>query len=227
MVKQVNFGDSPISLATSNKTVTESNSNSFSLDKNMNGFDLSINAVFILVQVFCSCFAGIYNEHLLKNEASDINIYIQNVYMYLDSILCNALILLIQGNLFSAFTATSLSEVFKFKVLIIMFNNCAIGIITSFFLKYLNSILKTFASALELLFTAILCYLLFAIPVYINTMVAIVVVSTAVYLYSQSPVVNSKNFVVKESKHQLDDRQALLDISSSSDDLQMDKVIIK
>ncbi|KAJ9587154.1 hypothetical protein L9F63_019320, partial [Diploptera punctata] len=152
------------------------------------GFHLSINLVFIFVQTLCSCFAGVYNEYLLKGDGADVNIFVQNVFMYLDSIVCNAGILLCQGNLFVAFTRDALGSVFQFKVIIIMFNNAAIGIITSFFLKNLNSILKTFASALELMFTAILCWILFGIPIYINTIIAISVVSYAVVLYSQNPV---------------------------------------
>ena len=54
----------------------------------------------------------------------------------------------------------------------------------------MNAILKTFASALELLFTSILAWIIFAIPVSIYTFIAIFIVSTAVYLYSINPVVN-------------------------------------
>lgn len=223
MVKQVNFGDTPMQLELSrshhNQTVTNDNFNVS--NKNMTGFDLSINAVFILIQTVCSCLAGVYNEYLLKNQGSEINIYIQNVYMYIDSIICNAIILLLRGELFSAFTLVNLSAVFKFNVIVIMINNCAIGIVTSFFLKYMNSILKTFASALELMFTAILSYFLFSIPIYINTVLAIFIVSTAVLIYSQHPVVNkSKNYVVKE------DSKALLN-DDSEDTLQMDQIIVK
>ncbi|CAG2053570.1 unnamed protein product [Timema podura] len=138
----------------------------------------------------CSCCAGVFNEYLLKGEGANVNIYIQNMFMYIDSIVCNAGILLIKGDLYDAFTPDALSSVFAYKVIIIMFNNAAIGIITSFFLKNLNSILKTFASALELMFTAVLCWLLFGIPIYANTMIAISIVSYAVILYSQNPVVN-------------------------------------
>uniref|UniRef100_A0A182P4A3 CMP-sialic acid transporter n=1 Tax=Anopheles epiroticus TaxID=199890 RepID=A0A182P4A3_9DIPT len=161
--------------------------------KNISGFDLSYSALLILVQTVCSCLAGVYNEYLLKKKGSDINIYVQNVFMYLDSIVCNMLILLLQGELVGAFTSANLREIARFEVIIIMLNNAAIGIITSFFLKYMNSILKTFASALELMFTAVLCYLLFSIPVYLNTILAIFVVSYAIYLYSLNPVVNLSN----------------------------------
>uniref|UniRef100_A0A182Q0Q2 CMP-sialic acid transporter n=1 Tax=Anopheles farauti TaxID=69004 RepID=A0A182Q0Q2_9DIPT len=188
--------------------------------KNISGFDLSYSALLILVQTVCSCLAGVYNEYLLKKKGSDINIYVQNVFMYLDSIVCNLLILLLQGELVSAFTSENLREIARFEVLVIMVNNAAIGIITSFFLKYMNSILKTFASALELLFTAILCYLLFAIPVYLNTVLAIFVVSYSIYLYSLNPVVNLANTpgpskAALNVPHRGDDRRTLLKGRSS------------
>lgn len=156
------------------------------------GSFFNINIVFILVQTVCSCLAGVYNEYLLKRKGANVDIFVANVMMYLDSILFNAFVLgVVEGSLFSAFSAENLGKIAHFKVLIIMVNNAAIGIVTSFFLKYLNSILKTFASALELLFTAVLCYLLFGIPVYLNTILAIGIVSAAIYLYSQSPVNNT------------------------------------
>ncbi|EDW11125.1 UDP-galactose transporter senju [Drosophila mojavensis] len=169
-----------------NATQTKSKANG----KNMAGFDLSINAIFILAQTICSCLAGVYNEYLLKDKGADVNIFVQNIFMYMDSIVCNALILLFRGELLDAFSAKNLSSIARFGVMIIIINNAAIGIVTSFFLKYMNSILKTFASALELMFTAVLCYFLFAIPIYMNTALAIAVVSYAIYLYTQSPVVN-------------------------------------
>jgi solute carrier family 35 (UDP-sugar transporter), member A1/2/3 len=215
MVKQINFGDGdPVSATTNEATVP----------KNHHGFDLSINAVFILIQTVCSCLAGVYNESLLKDQGKDINIYIQNVFMYIDSILCNALLLLLTGNIKSAFASENLSEMFRPGVMLIAVNSCCIGIVTSFFLKYMNSILKTFASALELVFTAILCWVLFSIPIYLNTILAIAIVSIAVYLYSQSPVVNTAKGV---RTNDFEDKRALLTEEDEDDLLQMDQVIVK
>lgn len=196
MIKQINFGDQPETTVLTNDTSSEA-----IINKNTVGFDLSINAVFILVQAVCSCLAGVYNEYLLKDKGEDINIYVQNVFMYLDSIFCNALILLLQGNLLSAFSVDNLVEIMRPSVLVVMFINCAIGITTSFFLKYMNSIIKTFASALELVFTAVLCRILFTIPIYLNTIASIAIVFFSLFLYSQSPVVNlgkSNNMVRKK-----------------------------
>lgn len=194
--------------------------------KNMSGLSFSISAVFIFAQTIFSCLAGVYNEYLLKDKGADVNIFVQNVFMYLDSIVCNALILILQGQFFSAFTLESLSSIFRFKIIIIIINNAAIGIVTSFFLKYMNSILKTFASALELMFTAVLCYFLFAIPIYINTALAIAVVSYAIYLYSQSPVVNLgkvKPLNNMEEANRTTQRK-LLD-SDGDTDLEMDNIV--
>ncbi|XP_015126719.1 UDP-galactose transporter senju [Diachasma alloeum] len=157
----------------------------------VSNFHLNINALFIFIQTICSCLAGVYNEYLLKGQGASIDIYVQNVFMYIDSIMCNILVLILQGNLLGAFDNLGPSILFDPKVLVIIANNAAVGIITSFFLKTLNSILKTFASALELVFTAILCWILFGIPIYLNTVLAIGMVSYAVILYSQNPVQNS------------------------------------
>ncbi|CAB3366460.1 Hypothetical predicted protein [Cloeon dipterum] len=153
-------------------------------------FSREISTLFILVQTVCSCFAGVYNEFLLKGEGAQVNIYVQNVFMYIDSIICNAGVLMVQGNLQEAFQPDALAAVLRPTVLLIMLNNAAIGIITSFFLKNLNSIVKTFASALELMFTAVFCWLLFGIPIHLSTVLAIAVVSYSVMIYSQNPVVN-------------------------------------
>lgn len=165
-------------------------------------FKMDYNLVLILVQVFCSCFAGVYNEYLLKGRSGEAPIMVQNVYMYIDSIICNILVLVYGGSLKEAFTKESLVSVMAFKVVIIIFNNAAIGIVTSLFLKRLNSILKTFASALELMFTAVLCWIIFGIPVNLLTFIAIAIVSYATVLYSHNPVDNTQKPEVKISPDQ-------------------------
>lgn len=183
MLKQVNFTkDSHTEVGITEKYGNKSSS-----------FDFSINAVFILLQTVCSCLAGVYNEYLLKNPGANINMFVQNVFMYLDSIFCNIILLFVQGDLNEVLSFDNLSKIFRYKILLIMINNAAVGIITSFFLKTLNSILKTFASALELIFTAVLSFILFGIPVYVNTMLSIFTVLFAVYLYSQNPVQNTQH----------------------------------
>lgn len=124
MIKQMHFADEP-SIASTEQT------NEHNPIKNTTGLNLSISAVFILIQTICSCLAGVYNEYLLKDKGSDVNIYVQNVFMYMDSIICNVVVLLLQGNPLDAFRMESLQSIFRFNVILIMINNAAIGIITS------------------------------------------------------------------------------------------------
>ena len=113
---------------------------------------------------------------------------IQNVFMYLDSILCNVLVLAYNDELISSLSRDNFISLWQFFVIAIILNNSLAGIITSLFLKNLNSIVKAFASALELIFTALLSFLLLHIPLHWNTILAVAVVSYAVVMYAQNPM---------------------------------------
>lgn len=148
-----------------------------------NIYFLSIN-----FQNFCSCLAGTYNEYLLKTQGSNVDIFLQNVFMYLDSVLCNFIILVVKGEVVTLVEDfQSLWDVF---VILITINSAIVGIVTSFFLKNLNSILKTYASALELIITAVVCYILFNIVITWYTIISICLVSVAVAMYFKNPVNN-------------------------------------
>ena len=60
---------------------------------------------------------------------------IQNVFMYLDSIICNVLLLGVKGELSSSFTIGALSSLANPFVLLLIVNNAVLGIITSLFLQ--------------------------------------------------------------------------------------------
>ncbi|GFS78168.1 UDP-galactose transporter senju [Nephila pilipes] len=167
----------------------------------------------ILMQVFCSCFAGVYNEYLLKDVGADVHLMLQNVFMYLDSIVCNFIVLLLNGEAHTAFSSESLESVFKPLVIAVMINGSACGIVTSVFLKNLNSILKTFAGALDLIFTATMCWIVFGIPIDRYTVISIAIVLYATYLYSQNPVVN-KGRLETTSTEKAEVREKLIDESS-------------
>ena len=138
----------------------------------------------------CSVFAGVYNEYIIKGEGADLHIMIHNIFMYIDSILCNIVLLcakvlyphfvtfidyllvlfLIKGDIQSVFTASAIESLYDPFVILMILNTSAYGILTSIFLKKLNSILKAFATAIELVLTALLCVPLFHIPLTLNTL---------------------------------------------------------
>lgn len=153
--------------------------------------------VFMLIQVLCSSIAGVYNEYLIKGEGADVHIMVQNVFMYLDSILCNVILLGLKGEFLSAFTPEAIGSIMQGLVLIIIVNNAILGIVTSLFLKNLNSVIKSFAAALELVLTAVLSVPILGIPIHFYTVTALVVICSAVVLYANNPV---KQTPVKEGK---------------------------
>jgi len=155
------------------------------------GFTINLSLGLIMVQIFCSCFAGVYNEYLLKGKGEEVPFMIQNLYMYANGLICNIVFLGYSGNLSTAFTQQSVDSILQPKVIMIIVNNASVGIVTAMFLRSLNSILKTFASALELMFTAVLCYFIFGIPIHFLTVVAIGIVSYASVLYAKNPVDNT------------------------------------
>ncbi|XP_046962332.1 UDP-galactose transporter senju [Vanessa cardui] len=168
-----------------------------------NIYFLSIN-----FQNFCSCLAGTYNEYLLKTKGSNVDIFLQNVFMYLDSVICNFFVLMCKGELGTIFKDfESLNDVF---VILITVNSAIVGIVTSFFLKNLNSILKTYASALELVITALVCYILFNIIITWYTVTSICLVSIAVAMYLKNPV-NNANTNQDDTK----DKKPLLEVVSN------------
>lgn len=72
------------------------------------------------LQVCCSVFAGVYNEYLIKNIAGhDVDIMIQNVYMYIDSIACNLFVLGYKGELTAAFNHASLLSILQVSRMVV------------------------------------------------------------------------------------------------------------
>lgn len=69
----------------------------------------------VLVQVLCSCFAGVYNERLLKSEGHDVHIMVQNTFMYLDSILANILFLCFNQSLFEVCCTITVGSQYTFE----------------------------------------------------------------------------------------------------------------
>lgn len=183
--------------------------------------ELDYHLALMLTQVFCSCFAGVYNEFLLKDvNSSNVPLMLQNVYMYINSVFMNIGFLFFNGGLAAAMTTAALASVCRPIVLSIALNNGVAGITTSFFLKMFNSILKTFAGAIELLLTAVVARILFGIHIDTFMVISIMLVSTAMYLYSTNPVVN------KAAMAPGDQHRSAPDLTKGTEDGEDDEVFL-
>ena len=139
----------------------------------------------------------------MKNVAGEnVTIMLHNCYMYVTSIICNILFLFVQTQLafnpknsnqmLTKDSMFSFLEGFDKLVIAIVMINASIGIMTSLFIKTFNSVLKTFVSAIELILTAILSFVLFGIPIYWNTILAVFIVSVSILIYAMNPIDTEK-----------------------------------
>jgi len=155
------------------------------------GMDIALKTnawgwLLLLVQLMCSCFAGVYNEALLKGDTgSEVTTNLQNAFMASQSILANTGVLLVQGRLGEALSLDNASAIFTPSVLSIVLIMASVGLVTGFFLKHLDSILKAIASALEVVFTMIFGFLVFGVPLSALGVLSAVIVGAGVALYSR------------------------------------------
>ncbi|KDO21889.1 hypothetical protein SPRG_12391 [Saprolegnia parasitica CBS 223.65] len=141
----------------------------------------------LMVQILSSTFAGVYNEALLKTYDKNLSIHFQNTIMYLDSIvfvmLCLALG--ITGVSFrDATDVKNLEALTHWPVLMMVLIMSFIGVVTSLFLKYLDSVRKAIASGLELVVLPILASLLFGTVLTGYLVLSVALVAGGIYLYS-------------------------------------------
>ncbi|KAI9922749.1 hypothetical protein PsorP6_002684 [Peronosclerospora sorghi] len=140
----------------------------------------------LIVQILSSTFAGVYNEVLLKKQAS-IPTNLQNVFMYIDSIVCTLAMLtlgLSEQTAREALTTANFIVLLSPYVLPMVLIMSGIGVVTSLFLKQLDSIRKAIASALELVFLPLLSAVLFAQSITLYTVSAVCFVAFGAYIYS-------------------------------------------
>ncbi|CAG7831409.1 unnamed protein product [Allacma fusca] len=101
MVKEINFDAIFGSKTLGVSPTVESSSKSSALE--------FVGLLLIFLQVVCSSSAGVYNEYLLKGTG--VPVLVQNTCLYLDSIICNIVLLFIQGNLSSGLNMESVQTI--------------------------------------------------------------------------------------------------------------------
>ena len=151
------------------------------------GISANMRAWMLLgVQMMSSVLAGVYNELLLKGGShAKVTTNLQNSFMYLQSVVWNGLFLAVQGRLGEAFASDNLSVVMSPAVLAIIAIMSSVGLVTGFFLRHLDSVLKSIASALEVVLTMIASFAVSGTPIDSLAMLAAVLVGAGVWLYAK------------------------------------------
>lgn len=203
LLKQYSFHDSKSSEhtnttipATTEKTLVNVTSEETTV-KNHKVESTYLNWLTLLLQIFCSCLAGVYNEYLLKDSSTSKNagIILQNIFMYIDSILCNIIAFKVFPYLFGTskepdktFAETLHNLLNKSVVICVIIVSALCGLVTSWFLKDFNSILKNFAAAIELFAIAILAWMIYDDALDLSTIIALLLVTASLIVYSRNPV---------------------------------------
>ena len=131
-------------------------------------------------QILLSTSAGVVTEKYLKT--SFVSVSLGNVYMYSISIMMNLVWVLAvwaRGGL-------DTGEMFPAGSFFVILNGALMGIVTSLFLKHLNSVWKSIASAIELWTTALLAWLVFGYPIEGGSVLGFSVLSLGVVIYATS-----------------------------------------
>eukprot|EP00439_Symbiodinium_sp_Y106_P019257 s6301_g2.t1 len=142
----------------------------------------------LIVQMLCSVLAGVYNEVLLKGSdgaKNSVPTNLQNAFMYFQSILVNGILLVWEGKVAEAISPENVAAVLTPRVILIIGIMSSVGLVTGFFLKHLDSVLKAVASALEVVFTMLLGFVLFGAPLGVAGAASAALVGSGVALYSR------------------------------------------
>lgn len=145
----------------------------------------SLPVLMVLLQMLCAVFAGLYMEKLLKNN--EVPVEVQNIYMYANTVLASIAVLAMGfggRTLSDAVSAKNFQRIISLQMLpAIIILSCA-GIMTSLFLKHLDSVLKSVAAAVEVSATVLCSAFIFGYQLDLHSLIGAVVVSVSAYKYS-------------------------------------------
>ncbi|KAK7196086.1 Nucleotide-sugar transporter [Novymonas esmeraldas] len=157
--------------------------------------------IFMLLQALLSSTAGVYNEYALKKDRH-LSIHQQNFFMYLYALVFNAVFGVLADptiltRVFAAATATTttvdpLAEgeaaaaaapISASLVVTLILLGASTGLSAAFILKFINVIVKAFASAVEVLLTAVAAAAVLGEAMTGYDLLAACIVMSSVYIY--------------------------------------------
>ena len=164
--------------------------------------------ILMMVQIFSSVIANVYNEFLLKDK-KHLNLWLQNLFMYLNGFILNFLVCLIKAHLrqekgkgesltilqtvYNPITEINLFQNFSLPHYLLILNQAFLGIFASLLLKYLNSIVKALSTAIEMSLSAVLQFLLLGIAVNgFKNYLAFGMALGSIYLYALNPILEGR-----------------------------------
>ncbi|KAI3840636.1 hypothetical protein MKX03_004648 [Papaver bracteatum] len=134
--------------------------------------------------------ASVFNEYALKSQF-DTSIYLQNLFLYGYGAIFNFLAI-IGIAIFKGPGSFNILEGHSKATMLLIFNNAAQGILSSFFFKYADTILKKYSSTVATIFTGFASAALFGHRLTINFMLGISIVFISMHQFF-SPLAKVKD----------------------------------
>lgn len=155
--------------------------------------DLPIATVaylYTLIFVTVPSLASVYNEYALKSQF-DTSIYLQNLFLYGYGAIFNFLAI-VGIAIFKGPSSFDILQGHSKATMLLILNNAAQGILSAFFFKYADTILKKYSSTVATIFTGIASAVLFGHPLTINFMLGISIVFISMHQFF-SPLAKVKD----------------------------------
>lgn len=137
--------------------------------------------IYTLIFVTVPSLASVYNEYALKSQY-ETSIYLQNLFLYGYGAIFNFLaiigITVVKGP-----SSFNILEGHSKATMLLICNNAAQGILSSFFFKYADTILKKYSSTVATIFTGIASAVLFGHKLTINFILGISIVFISMHQF--------------------------------------------
>ncbi|KAJ9169234.1 hypothetical protein P3X46_017446 [Hevea brasiliensis] len=154
-----------------------------------------------LIFVTVPSLASVYNEYALKSQF-ETSIYLQNLFLYGYGAIFNFLAILITA-IFKGPSTLDILQGHSKATMLLICNNAAQGILSSFFFKYADTILKKYSSTVATIFTGIASAALFGHTLTMNFVLGISIVFISMHQFF-SPLSKVKDEPLKGGLEMMD-----------------------
>lgn len=137
--------------------------------------------LYTLIFVTVPSMASVYNEYALKSQY-DTSIYLQNLFLYGYGAIFNFLAILGMA-IVKGPSAFDILQGHSRATMFLIANNAAQGILSSFFFKYADTILKKYSSTVATIFTGIASAVLFGHKLTMNFVLGISIVFISMHQF--------------------------------------------
>ncbi|KAH7511154.1 CMP-sialic acid transporter 2 [Ziziphus jujuba] len=155
-----------------------------SLPQGTTALDLPLAAIaylYTLIFITVPSLASVFNEYALKSQF-ETSIYLQNLFLYGYGAIFNLLAIFGMA-IFKGPSGLDILQGHSKATLLLVCNNAAQGILSSFFFKYADTILKKYSSTVATIFTGIGSALLFGHTLTMNFIIGISIVFISMHQF--------------------------------------------